>query len=211
MKKITPVVAVDIGNVCLNLDYQACADAAGVEDFWHMMMRHPRCMELEIAIESGMIENDTFLAEMSEILELSPQKIYKAWMAVVSDEMKGMSALIDKMIDAGLRPVFFSNISWAHWAYCQTAIPFAEKMTGAVLSCDVRAVKPHPPIYEYMESRFCRGGVPCLYLDDRADNIESGRARGWFSHHFTNAASAELVIDELIASLQTRITSWQTH
>jgi HAD superfamily hydrolase (TIGR01509 family) len=40
-------------------------------------------------------------------------------------------------------------------------------------------MKPQPKIYEAMEQMAGRQGVDLVYLDDRAENIAAGAARGW--------------------------------
>ena len=40
-------------------------------------------------------------------------------------------------------------------------------------------MKPHEPIYDVVEQRTGESGASILYIDDRLDNIETGRGRGW--------------------------------
>lgn len=140
--KFSPVVALDIGNVCITNDYDACARESGIDHFWHASMKNPEVRKLELAMERGEIEMNTFLKGFSQAVSLSPEKVFAAWTAVVGREIPGMAELVDQMLAYGLRPVFFSNLSWTHWTLCQREISFLDKMCGAVLSCDVHAIKP---------------------------------------------------------------------
>ena len=40
-------------------------------------------------------------------------------------------------------------------------------------------MKPETKLYEVVEARTGRRGKQILYLDDRAENITAGTARGW--------------------------------
>ena len=40
-------------------------------------------------------------------------------------------------------------------------------------------MKPDEPIYDAVEQRTGESGAAILYIDDRAENIETGKGRGW--------------------------------
>jgi 2-haloacid dehalogenase len=45
-------------------------------------------------------------------------------------------------------------------------------------------MKPSPAIYEAVERKTGHSGEAILYIDDRLENIEAGRQRGWqVVHH----------------------------
>ena len=51
--------------------------------------------------------------------------------------------------------------------------PFIEKTDGKVVSGFVKMVKPNPDIYEYLMSQYGLNADECVFLDDRAENIEA--------------------------------------
>jgi len=59
---------------------------------------------------------------------------------------------------------------------------FGHLVTGGVYSFSAGAMKPDPVIYEAFEREY---GVPYAYFDDRAENVEGAKARGWnaFVYH----------------------------
>ena len=202
LRPVAPVVAVDIGNVCHHLDFAACSRISGIENFWYGSLLHnPESLRLEHLVEKGLLPIPEFLTRTARALALPEAQLQAAWTGIIGTEMPGMPELIDEMLAAGLRPVFFSNISWLHWRHSLAAISFGHKMHGAVLSCEAQAIKPEPAIYETMERRYCGGGIPCLYLDDRPENIEGGRQRGWNSHLFIDAAGARQALREVLRTL----------
>jgi FMN phosphatase YigB (HAD superfamily) len=100
--------------------------------------------------------------------------------------------------------VFLSDICEDHHLVIRDRLSFSERVTEGVLSCRVGACKPDARMYEAFESRFCNGGVPCLYLDDRRDNVEAARQRGWPVHRFTGTEDAEQALVEAIRLLSGR-------
>ena len=202
LRPVAPVVAVDIGNVCHYLDFAACSRISGIEDFWYGALLHnPESLRLEHLVEKGLLPIPEFLTRTAHALAMPEAQLQAAWTGIIGTEMPGMPELIDEMLAAGLRPVFFSNISWLHWRHSLAAISFGHKMHGAVLSCEAQAIKPEPAIYATLERRYCGGGIPCLYLDDRPENIEGGRQRGWNSHLFIDAGGARQALREVLRTL----------
>lgn len=196
-QKTTPIVALDIGNVCLKLEFQLCSQVAGIDHFWQFFQQHQDIFANEVAIEQGLMPLDLFLTKCSSSLGLPVTQFENAWYAILGQEMPGIADFVQALVKKKLQPVFFSNISWPHWHICSERLHFIPQMTGAVLSCDALSVKPQAKIYETLEKRYCQGGIPCLYLDDRADNIAAGLERGWNSHLFTQIEDAWQALDSI--------------
>ena len=105
---------------------------------------------------------------------------------------------IDAMIHlhAGLRaarvPTFiFSNTNDIAIEHIRRNFPFFSEFDEYVLSYQHGAMKPQAKLYEVVEGVTGRRGEQILYLDDRIENAEAGRARGWqVVHHQTPAGTA---------------------
>jgi len=77
-------------------------------------------------------------------------------------------------------PTFiFSNTNELAIAHIRRSFPFFARFDGYVYSYEERAMKPEAKIYEVIERVTGRQGAEILYLDDRPENAEAGRARGW--------------------------------
>lgn len=106
---------------------------------------------------------------------------------------------IDAMIrlHAGLRaaqlPTFiFSNTNDLAVEHIRRNFPFFSEFDDYVLSFQHGAMKPQPRLYEVVERVTGRRGDRILYLDDRIENAEAGRVRGWrVIHHHSPAETAK--------------------
>jgi len=78
-------------------------------------------------------------------------------------------------------------------------LSFRDRIAGAVVSYRVGAVKPAPAMFEAMERMFCDGGVPVLYVDDKPENVEAGRRRGWRAYLFGSVKGLEEELAEAMA------------
>jgi FMN phosphatase YigB (HAD superfamily) len=108
---------------------------------------------------------------------------------------------IPEMIElhAGLRrrgiPTWiFSNTNDLAIEHIRKDFPFFANFDGYIFSYEVGAMKPQATIYEELEERTGRRGPDILYLDDRAENVAGGAARGWQTIlHETPKKSREIV------------------
>jgi 2-haloacid dehalogenase len=73
----------------------------------------------------------------------------------------------------------FSNTNDLAVGHIRRSFPFFSNFDGYILSYEVGAMKPDARIYETLETRTGWGGSDILYLDDRAENVAAGAARGW--------------------------------
>src|ERR1700722_14333301 len=73
----------------------------------------------------------------------------------------------------------FSNTNHIQLNYIRNKYPFFSGFDGYILSYEHGAMKPQAKLYEVVERETGRRGSQILYIDDRAENIEAGAARGW--------------------------------
>jgi FMN phosphatase YigB (HAD superfamily) len=85
----------------------------------------------------------------------------------------------------GIPTFIFSNTNDLAVAHIRERFPFFAGFDGYILSYEHGAMKPDQHLYEVVER--CSGlkGSSILYLDDRPENIATGRDRGWRTilHH----------------------------
>jgi HAD superfamily hydrolase (TIGR01509 family) len=77
------------------------------------------------------------------------------------------------------RVFLLSNIGDLHWAHLAREYRLQTIGHGALPSYIAGVMKPHPAIYAAAERRFALEPGATVFVDDRADNIATARARGW--------------------------------
>lgn len=70
-----------------------------------------------------------------------------------------------------------SNASTTFYAYFPKFSPLYW-FDGIVISSDIHLLKPDPAIYKYLLTKYGLKPEQCLFIDDRADNVEGARAVG---------------------------------
>lgn len=90
---------------------------------------------------------------------------------------ESLISLFDQLKKAGLRLVLLSNTNIAHISFVKQRFDVLSRFDQLVLSYEVGAMKPDPPIYEAALKAIGCEPSECFYTDDIVENVE--RARGF--------------------------------
>jgi len=93
--------------------------------------------------------------------------------------MEQMVDLHGELRRRGFQTYIFSNTNDLAIEHVRHNFPFFKHFDGYIFSYEVGAMKPQPEIYAAMEQMCGRREAELVYIDDRLENIEAGRARGW--------------------------------
>ena len=97
------------------------------------------------------------------------------------------------------RVFLLSNIGDLHWAHLSREYRLHAIGHGALPSYLAGVMKPQAGIYAEAERRFALEPAATVFIDDRADNIATARARGWRGivhggYHSTRTALRDLEV-----------------
>ena len=195
------VVVFDLGKVLVHFDFSIAArklaascHAVSPEAIQKLIDQSP----LLFRYESGVIPKEQFYKEVCACTG------YRGELSQFSTEFGDIFAPMDEMIElhgrlrANQVPTFiFSNTNDLALAHIRKHYPFFAHFDGYVFSFEHGAMKPDPRLYEVVEKMTGRKGAQILYLDDRLDNIETGRARGWQTIHHSDPAETISIVEKL--------------
>jgi FMN phosphatase YigB (HAD superfamily) len=77
------------------------------------------------------------------------------------------------------RVYLLSNIGDLHWEHLSREYQLHRVGHGALPSYIAGVMKPHDGIYVEAERRFALTPAQTVFIDDRSENIEAARRRGW--------------------------------
>ena len=181
-------VVFDLGKVLLDFDYRIAARALAprsrldAEEFKRVVDQSPLLHRYESA-EIGTAE---FFAEVGRLTGYHGSLAeFRAAFGDIFGEIPPMIALQRQLRERGVPTFIFSNTNEIAIGHVRDRFPFFAHFTGYVYSHEVGCMKPAPKIYKAIEAITALRGTDLLYLDDRAENIEAGAARGWQTilHH----------------------------
>jgi HAD superfamily hydrolase (TIGR01509 family) len=179
---VPSVVVFDLGKVLLDFDYGiAAAKIARCGKLTLEQTRHALDSSLLIyRLEAGQMTSEQYAVEICSTCGFSGtlDEFHDAFADIFS-EIKPMTALHAALRANGVPTCVFSNTNGIAVEHIRRRYPFFAHFDHYILSYEQRSMKPDAGIYAAVERATGRAGEAIVYLDDRAENIQGGLARGW--------------------------------
>jgi putative hydrolase of the HAD superfamily len=177
-----PAIIFDLGKVLVDFDYSIAArkiaarSSKAPEDLHAFLGSSPLLVEFE----SGRVTRAQFFDAVRDAVGFQGDLVeFGKFFAEIFAPIEPMIALHAELRQRCLPTFIFSNTNDLATEHIRRDFPFFQNFDGYILSYEVGAMKPQPEIYEAMEKMSGRRGADLIYIDDRAENIEGGKARGW--------------------------------
>lgn len=198
-----PAVVFDIGNVLLNWDPKGFYDRVIGPKRRHALFTAVDLDAMNAAIDLGAPFKDTIYATAESHPNWAPEirLWHDRWLEMASPEIPGSVHLLRALRQRGVPVYALSNFGVDSFSLAQSHYPFLSEFDGAVVSGHLGCAKPDPAIYAALERMAGVAGAALVFVDDRAENIAAGAARGWQTHLFDGpeAWAARLVDMGLLA------------
>lgn len=191
------VIVFDLGKVLLDFDYQISVDRIAKRDGLDPVRLRSilGATPLLLAYEEGLMTTEEFFR--SFVSETGYRESLAQFAADFADIFNPIDPMIDlhrRCREAGHQTFIFSNTNELAIQYIRRQFPFFHTFTGHILSYECRAMKPEPGMYDALERQTGLNKDVFVYLDDRPENIETARTRGWnVCVHSEPAASIQFV------------------
>lgn len=175
------VVVFDLGNVLVDFDYSIAVrrfaerSEAGMEQI-QRLVNSP----IQVDYESGKITTDEFFEAIRAGAEFRGDRAeFVSIFADIFSPMEMMIGFFEQLKPFGIPTCVFSNTNEIAVGHIREGFPFYSQFDNYVLSYEEGGMKPDEPIYDVVEKRTGESGAAILYIDDRPENIETGKGRGW--------------------------------
>jgi len=106
------------------------------------------------------------------------------WIELATPEIPHSVRLLRALRSRGVQVFALTNFGIESFDYAVTQFPFLSEFDRAYVSGHMKVIKPDPRIYEMLEQDCGIAPGALIFADDRADNIDMARSRGWQTHHF---------------------------
>jgi HAD superfamily hydrolase (TIGR01509 family) len=176
------VVVFDLGKVLVDFDYSIAARRLGprarlpAPELQHLLCQSP----LLCQYETGAVTTAQFHRAVRDAAGLGMGlEEFAACFADIFSEIQPMIDTHAALRARGVPTWVFSNTNEIAALHIRRRFPFYSRFDGYVLSYEQGAMKPDGRIYEVVERQTGRKGAGIFYLDDRAENVAAGLARGW--------------------------------
>ena len=138
------------------------------------------CAPEWLETDRGTLSDEDYFALVSKRipsrLHETARYLYEHWhdVLVPIDEME---PVVSRLKKNGYGIYLLSNMSRRFYRFYQN-IPAMRHFDGAVVSADVRCVKPEEEIYRTLFQKYGLLPEECFFIDDRPENVETGRKLG---------------------------------
>jgi len=110
----------------------------------------------------------------------------------IREAIPGSWDLLDRLAARGHRIFAITNFAAETWPRALAVHPrLGAVFEDVVISAHERLLKPDPAIYELLLERNGLAAAECLFIDDRAENVDGARRVGMAAHHFSTPAALE--------------------
>ena len=176
------IVVFDLGKVLVDFDYgiavsriaaRSTLPTAGIKTF--LGQSHAI-----IDYESGRLTRKEFFEQARQATGFrGTMEEFGEFFADIFTAIPPMIEIHAELRRHGVPTYIFSNTNDLAVEHIRRNFPFFKNFDGYIYSHQIGAMKPDAKIYEALEKLAGRQGAEILYLDDRAENVAGGAARGW--------------------------------
>ena len=115
---------------------------------------------------------------IGSIYQEKVQEVVWNWPSYI-EIYKEVFPLLARLKEKGHRIFVLSNTSPVFYELLEEQLsPLNEILDGFVLSCDIKAIKPDPKMFEEILHKYQLDPVNCIFLDDVKDNTKMAESLG---------------------------------
>jgi HAD superfamily hydrolase (TIGR01509 family) len=172
-------VVFDVGWVLVRFDYQPLIDLLTA---YGAPQRDRDAVMQAILLEdheTGRLSGAGLIGRLQKLARDPPPlaELEEKWINMF--ELEAHMDALARDLSARHKVYLLSNIGDLHWGHLSRTFRLHEIGHGALLSYEAGVMKPHARIYSEAERRFGLNPARTVFIDDRADNIDTARRRGW--------------------------------
>ena len=195
-------IVFDIGNVLAHFRWQELLNDLGMtgEVFEGVANATVRYSSMWNEFDRGVLEDEVII---KGCINRGPQyeKEIRLLFANVKDivrEYPYAKPWITELKERGFRVYLLSNYGKTSFEQGSKGFSFLPLVDGAVISYEVKHIKPEPEIYTALFEKYGLKPEECVFFDDREENIEAAGKLGMHGIVFTSKEEAEQKLDELL-------------
>ncbi len=135
--------------------------------------------------QRGVAELSARLPQHAELIEA----YWHRWEETLNGSLDDSLAVVAELKAEGVPLYVISNWSSETWHHATQRFAFLDWFEGLVISGLEGVAKPDPKIFHLACERYNLRPEGAVFIDDRADNVESARTLGFHGIHFKDAAA----------------------
>lgn len=182
-------IVLDMGNVLLNYDPEIplnafCHSEEAKDIIRKELFEGPEWEMGDLGLVTDRGRYDLVKARVPEKYHAELKHCVDEW-DICMTPVTGAREFCREMRDAGKKLYILSNASDKFYEYFSNFLPL-DFFDGVLVSADVHMIKPDLGIYKHLLETYELKAQECLFIDDRANNVEGAKAAGMQAVLFAN-------------------------
>ena len=175
----------DIGKVLLDFHFEPSLKTLLPENHPDPIATLSKLLDKKDEFEAGLISPEDYTKWAIETLgsDATPAKFHQTWRNIFTPNLP-MWETIRRLHAEGHRLILFSNTNAIHCPWIFETYPEFSLFHGAILSFEVKSIKPQPEIYQHAIEKYNLTPANTLYIDDLPENIQTGIDLGFKTHQY---------------------------
>lgn len=122
---------------------------------------------------------------------------YERWPEMLNGAIDGTVAILAELKDQGTPLYALTNWSAETFPHARARFGFLDWFRAIVVSGEIGLIKPNADIYEFFLATHGLTAAEAVFIDDKAENVETARALGFHGIRFTEPESLRAALGEL--------------
>lgn len=118
------------------------------------------------------------------------------WIEMASPLIDESWTILRRLRADGVPVYALSNFGVESFAYAETKYPGLAEFDRRYISGHMKVIKPDAQIYQMVEADCGLSGAELFFTDDKAENIDAAKAKGWQGHVFTSPDNLAVALRE---------------
>ena len=179
-------VVFDIGNVLIEWQPERFYDSVIGEARRREMFESVDLHAMNDKVDLGHHFTDTIYAAAEEYPDWRAEirMWHDRWIEMASPVIDHSVRLMGALQAKGIAVFSLTNFGIQSYDFAATHYPFMRQFDRDFISGHMAVIKPDAQIYQMLEDASGLSGADLIFTDDREDNIEAAKARGWNTHLF---------------------------
>lgn len=184
-------VIFDLGGVLVNLDWDlVCA----------RLQEHSALPDVRPEVANGPIVMSAMLGQLTPhayhealcrklVASLTYEEFINIWNSLLSAN-EDIVPLVERL-KPDHRLVLGSNTDPIHFPYALQQFPVLKNFEQYFLSYEMDLAKPDPAFFHHILQNLDTAAAECIFIDDRAENVEAALSVGMTAFHFDSVGQLE--------------------
>lgn len=194
-------IVFDVGKVLVYFEPEWIMDKLGFEEETRVALRKAMFENvLWNEVDRGVMTTEELVKAFAKHAPAYEKEIREAY-AHVGDSIELLPHAVSwtkNLKEKGFHLYIISNYGEYTLEQTKDKMEFLKYMDGAIFSYQYQIIKPDARIYEQLLKNYNLKAEECVFIDDKAENVEGAKAAGYQGIVFTTYEEVQEKLEEMI-------------